>query len=122
MNIEFYILGTLSFAIMGALLYIYGYKRSYNMPKELQKQIGLKLEKKVISFISSHSQGVTLNDVANAIKDVKVGSHFQGYKFSVSDPLIAAEAVLDKLIETNKVKKIKNKNTTKYFLVSEEVK
>ncbi|WP_448588738.1 hypothetical protein [Thermodesulfobium sp.] len=116
MSIEIYILGTLSFAVMGALLYIYGYRRSYKMPQELKKQISIKLEKKIISFVSNHSSGVTLNEIANSIKDVKVGNHFQGYRFSVSDPIAAAESILNKLVESNKIKKVKDGKTIKYFL------
>lgn len=120
MNIEVYVLGTFSFAFMGALLYIYGYKRSYKMPQELRKQIAIKLEKKAMSFITKNAQGVTVKSIANEIKDVKVGSQLQGYRFSVNDPLITAQAVLDRLLATNKIKKVIDGKIIKYYPVSNE--
>ncbi len=120
MNTEVYILGTLSFAVMGALLYIYGYRRSYKMPQELQKQIAIKLEKKAMSFITKNAQGVTVKSIANEIKDVKVGSQLQGYRFSVKDSLATAQAVLDRLLATNKIKKVIDGKIVKYYPISDE--
>lgn len=120
MTLTVYILGTLSFAVLGALLYVWGYRRSRRMPQLLQRRMRQLMEDKILALLAECPQGATLKKLADEIRPVKVGSLLQGYRFSVANPLVTAEAVVGHLIASGAVREAMKGRSRRYFLLAQE--
>lgn len=98
MSFGVFIGGTLGFALMAALLYIWGYRKSRRMPRRLQGQIGRLIEERIMELLRAQSEGASLTEIARVIKDISVGGQLQGYKLQVDDAKAAGEAVLKQML------------------------
>lgn len=120
MPIEGFIMGTLGFAAMGAVLYIWGYRKSRNTPRRLQARMGRAIEEKIRLFLSEQLHGATLKEIAKSIGDLSVGGQLEGYKLQVEDARAASEAVLQQMINRGMVVKQEQGKTPKYLLTTIE--
>lgn len=116
MPLSVFILGTLGFAVCGALLYVWGYRRSRRMPGQLQQRMGLLLDRKILACLAASPQGATLKTLASAIRGVGVGSGLDGYRLKVDDHLAAAEAVVARMVETGQVREETRGKSRRYYL------
>lgn len=120
MPIEMFILGTLGFAVAGAVLYVWGYRKSRRTPQRLQAQMGKAIEDCILGFLSEKEKGATLKEIAKAIQDIQVGGQLQGYKLQVEDGQAAAGAVLQRLAAKGLIAEQRLGKLTTYVLVKGE--
>lgn len=121
MSVTTYILGTLAFAAVSALLYAWGYRRSRKMPRQLQGRMRQLLEQRILKLLLQYPQGATLKNLAAEIRGVKVGSQLQGYQLTVDNHRVTAEAVLNRLVANGLVREETQGSVKKYFIVSSQV-
>lgn len=113
---EVFLMGTLGFAAMGALLYIWGYRKALRTPRQLHVQMGQAIERRIQLCLTGRPQGATRKELAKAIMDLGVGNQLQGYKLEVADAEVAAGAVLSRMIEWGMVIEQDQGKTLKYVL------
>ncbi|HMM21234.1 MAG TPA: hypothetical protein PKA10_10880 [Selenomonadales bacterium] len=117
MPVEVFILGTLGFAVCGAVLYVWGYRRSRRMPQALQRQMGQLLEQKILAVLAECPEGATLKNLAGAIKNARIGNQLQGYRLAVDNHLVAAEAVVQRMVARGLVREAVAGQTKRYFCI-----
>ena len=120
MPIEGFIMGTLGFAAMAAILYIWGYRKSRSTPRRLQAQMGQAIEERIKVLLAGQLNGATLKEIAKSISDLSVGGQLQGYKLQVEDARAASDAVLRQMISRGLVVKQDQGRTPKYLLTTIE--
>ncbi len=98
MSFGVFIAGTLGFALMAALLYIWGYRKSRRTPRRLQGQIGRLIEERILELLRRQPEGASLAEIARFIGGISVGGQLQGYKLQVDDAEAAAQAVLQQML------------------------
>jgi len=118
--IEGFIMGTLGFAAMGAILYVWGYRKSRSTPRRLHAQMGQAIEARIQTLLASQIHGATLKEIAKSIGDLSVGGQLQGYKLQVEDARAATDAVLRHMISRGLVVKHDQGKTPKYLLTTIE--
>jgi hypothetical protein len=118
--IEGFIMGTLGFAAMAAILYIWGYRKSRSTPRRLQAQMGQAIEERIKVLLAGQLHGATLKEIAKSISDLSVGGQLQGYKLQVEDARAASDAVLRQMISRGLVVKQDQGKTPKYLLTTIE--
>jgi hypothetical protein len=118
--IEGFIVGTLGFAAMAAILYVWGYRKSRSTPRRLQAQMGQAIEERIKVLLAGQLHGATLKEIAKSISDLSVGGQLQGYKLQVEDARAASDAVLRQMISRGLVVKQDQGKTPKYLLTTIE--
>jgi hypothetical protein len=113
-------MGTLGFAAMAAILYIWGYRKSRSTPRRLQAQMGQAIEERIKVLLAGQLHGATLKEIAKSISDLSVGGQLQGYKLQVEDARAASDAVLRQMISRGLVVKQDQGKTPKYLLTTIE--
>jgi hypothetical protein len=122
MQIGIFIIGTLGFAFTGAILYVWGYRKSCRAPYRLHAQMKREMERRIREFLAGHSQGATLKEIAGVVDDISVGGQLQGYKLTVGNARAAAGAVLQLMVARGEVAEQLQGNKLRYVLGQERVK
>ena len=118
MPIKVFIFGTLGFTVMGAILYVWGYRKSRHTPQRLQAQMGRAIEERIRICLTQQPHGATLKEIAKSIIDLSVGGQLQGYKLEVDDAHAAACAVLEQMIQRGLVTEHQQGKISTYVMTS----
>jgi hypothetical protein len=116
MSGEVFVMGTLGFAVMGAILYVWGYRKARRAPRQLHQRMGQVIERQIQLCLTERPQGATRKEIAKAIAGLSVGNQLQGYKLEVADTDAAAGAVLDRMIDRGIVSEQGQGKSRKYVL------
>lgn len=116
MSGEVFIMGTLGFAVMGAILYVWGYRKAHRMPRQLHHRMGQEIERQIQLCLTGRPQGATRKEIAKAIAGLSVGNQLQGYKLEVADTDAAAGAVLERMITRGMIREEGQGKVRKYIL------
>lgn len=116
MSGEVFIMGTLGFAVMGALLYVWGYRKAHRMPRQLHHRMGQEIERQIQLCLTGRPQGATRKEIAKAIAGLSVGNQLQGYKLEVADTDAAAGGVLERMISRGMIREEGQGKARKYVL------
>ena len=92
------ILGILLFAIITAILYVWGLKKSVGQMEDLNRSLMSACGSRVVKYLKKHGT-VTRNEVAELIGGITVGPFWSRHKVRVQDGKKAAGQVIDFLLD-----------------------
>lgn len=115
MSVGVFCIGTLAFAAMAALLYVWGYRKSRRMPRRLEAHIGQAIEARIRQLLTEQPEGASLKEIARSIDGIAVGGQLQGYRLQVEDARAAALAVVEQMVRRGQLAEQKGK-TPRYVL------
>ncbi len=108
------VLGILGFALVTAILYVWGLKKSVGQGQNLQRRLISKCGNRVVKYLKKNKT-VGRRDVVAMVSGVKVGSVWSKQKFCVTDAEAFADALLGFLCEQQYIEKVGKAN---YQLIS----
>jgi hypothetical protein len=117
---EVIVMGTLGFAVMGSILYVWGYRKSHKTPQRLEAQMGRVIEEKIKLCLTGQPHGATLKEIAKCIIGLSMGGQLQGYKLQVDDAPTAAYAVLRQMVNRGLVTEHNQGKLSTYVLTMTE--
>ena len=79
------LLGILAFALVTAVLYVWGLRKSMTQQADLERILLHKSTRKVVSYLKTH-ETISLEEMARLCKDVKAGQFWSRQKAAVQDP------------------------------------
>lgn len=83
------ILGILAFALITAVLYIWGLHKSMTQREDLEQILLNKSAQKVVSYLKKH-ESISLEEMSQLCKDVKAGQFWSRQKAAVQNPQVFA--------------------------------
>ncbi len=92
------ILGIMAFAVVTAILYIWGLKKSIKQSQGLERQLMGVCANKVVKYIKKNG-AITKKEIADIITGVKAGSIWSKKKIAVYDGNKVAPRVIKFLLE-----------------------
>ncbi len=99
------VLGVLGFALVTAILYVWGLKKSAGQGQDLQRRLIHKSAQRVLKAAKKNGT-VARRDVVTLVSDVKVGNIWSKQKFCVTDANAFADALLKFLCEQQYLEEI----------------
>lgn len=90
------IAGMLFFALMGAILYVWGLKKSIDQQQDLSHNLLNACGSKVVRYLKKHDT-ITLKEMADVIADTTAGQFWSRKKLKVQDPRKFAKTVAEYL-------------------------
>lgn len=85
MNTGTIILGIILFALVTALLYVWGLKKSVTQPEDLQRILLGKGAARIRKYLKTH-ETIDLLEVARQIRDIKASMFWSRNRASIQDP------------------------------------
>ena len=85
MNMPQMILGILAFALVTAVLYVWGLHKSMTQAGDLQRILLNKSAQKVVSYLKKH-ESISLEEIAGLCRNVKAGQFWSRQRVAVQDP------------------------------------
>lgn len=98
MNLWETILGILVFAVVVAVLYVWGLKKSYTQSADLERILLNKSAGKVVHYLKQN-QEVTLSQIAQLCTGVKAGQFWSRQKAAVQNPKAFAPKLAQYMVE-----------------------
>ncbi|HIV68805.1 MAG TPA: hypothetical protein IAA32_08075 [Candidatus Butyricicoccus stercorigallinarum] len=92
------ILGILLFAVVTAVLYVWGLRKSLSQQEDLTRMLLGKCGRRVLRYLKKHGT-ITLREIAAEIRGVKVGQAWSRKRLTVVEPEQFAENVAQYLLE-----------------------
>lgn len=83
------ILGILAFALITAVLYIWGLHKSMTQQKDLERILLNKSAQKVVHYLKNH-ESISLEEMGRLCQDVKAGQFWSRQKAAVQNPRVFA--------------------------------
>lgn len=116
-----YILYILMFAVMGALLYMWGLKRSQNQQMQMIQKLYIKCEK-IVRNEFKQKDYLLKKDIEKLIVDVKVGEFYKRNKLGVTQPKEFTNAFVDYMIRKGSLQEETVKGKKMYCLKKQDKK
>lgn len=92
------ILGILAFAVVIAVLYVWGLKKSYTQSADLERILLSKSAGKVVNYLKKHEE-ITLSQMAQLCTGVKAGQFWSRQKAAVQNPKAFAPKLAQYMVE-----------------------
>lgn len=93
-----YIVYILLFAVLGAVLYIWGLKKSQNQAAELTKMLYGKCEKLVLKELKK-KEYLRKNEIEQLVKNVRAGQFYSRNKVAVTNPKEFVNSFLEVMLK-----------------------
>ncbi len=101
------ILGILAFALITAVLYVWGLHKSMTQQGDLEGILLSKSAQKVVSYLKKH-ESITLEEIARLCQGVKAGQFWSRQKAAVQNPKVFAPKLAQYMTEQLLIKKLPN--------------
>ena len=101
------ILGILAFALITAVLYVWGLHKSMTQQGDLERILLIKSAQKVVSYLKKH-ESITLEEIARLCQGVKAGQFWSRQKAAVQNPKVFAPKLAQYMTEQLLIKKLPN--------------
>ena len=92
------ILGILVFAVVTAILYVWGLKKSYTQGADLERILLNKSAGKVVNYLKKNEE-ITLSQIAQLCTGVKAGQFWSRQKAMVQNPKAFAPKLAQYMVE-----------------------
>ncbi|MGM9629344.1 hypothetical protein [Butyricicoccus sp.] len=92
------LLGILLFAVVTAVLYVWGLKKSMSQQEDLARMLLSKCGRRVLKYLKKH-ETITLAEIARQIDGVKVGQAWSRKRLTVMEPEKFAAQVAEFLLD-----------------------
>lgn len=107
MNILRYITGIFIFALVTAIIYVWGMKKSLNQAETLSDMLYKEAERKLIKHLKKNKTADN-KDVENLVSGIKAQFFYSKNKAKVNDVKVFSASLLKKLEDENKIIKTGN--------------
>lgn len=97
-----YVVYLLMFAVLGAVLYVWGLKKAQNQSVELARSLYKKCERLVYKELKK-KESLQRKDVEELVANVRVGQFYSKNKMGVTNPREFSKAFLEYMIKNNKL-------------------
>ena len=101
------ILGILAFAVVIAVLYVWGLKKSYTQGADLERILLSKSAGKVVHYLKKHEE-ITLSQMAQLCTGVKAGQFWSRQRAMVQNPKTFAPKLAQYMVEQLLLEKVSN--------------
>ena len=101
------ILGILAFAVVIAVLYVWGLKKSYTQSADLERILLSKSAGKVVNYLKKNEE-ITLSQMAQLCTGVKAGQFWSRQRAMVQNPKTFAPKLTQYMVEQLLLKKVSN--------------
>ena len=101
------ILGILAFAVVIAVLYVWGLKKSYTQSAYLERILLSKSAGKVVNYLKKNEE-ITLSQMAQLCTGVKAGQFWSRQRAMVQNPKTFAPKLAQYMVEQLLLKKVSN--------------
>lgn len=101
------ILGILAFAVVIAVLYVWGLKKSYTQSADLERFLLSKSAGKVVNYLKKNEE-ITLSQMAQLCTGVKAGQFWSRQRAMVQNPKTFAPKLAQYMVEQLLLKKVSN--------------
>lgn len=101
------ILGILAFAVVIAVLYVWGLKKSYTQSADLERILLSKSAGKVVNYLKKNEE-ITLSQMAQLCTGVKAGQFWSRQRAMVQNPKTFASKLAQYMVEQLLLKKVSN--------------
>ena len=101
------ILGILAFAVVIAVLYVWGLKKSYTQGADLERILLSKSGGKVVHYLKKHEE-ITLSQMAQLCSGVKAGQFWSRQRAAVQDPRAFAPKLAQYMVDQLLLEKVSN--------------
>ena len=101
------ILGIVLFALVTAVLYVWGLKKSYTQGADLERILLSKSAGRVVSYLKKNEE-ITLSQMAQLCTGVKAGQFWSRQKAAVQDPRAFAPKLAQYMVEQLLLEKVSN--------------
>ena len=101
------ILGILAFAVVIAVLYVWGLKKSYTQSADLERILLSKSAGKVVNYLKKNEE-ITLSQMAQLCTGVKAGQFWSRQRAMVQNPTTFAPKLAQYMVEQLLLKKVSN--------------
>lgn len=91
-------LGILLFAVVTAVLYIWGLKKSLSQHQDLTRMLLARCGQRVVKYLKKH-ETITLAEIAGQIRGVKAGQFWSRKRLTVMEPEKFAAQVVKYLLD-----------------------
>lgn len=98
MNLWETILGILAFAVVIAVLYVWGLKKSYTQSADLERILFSKSAGKVVNYLKKN-QEITLSQMARLCTGVKAGQFWSRRRATIQNPKAFAPQLAQYMVE-----------------------
>ena len=105
MNTPEIILGIAAFALITAVLYVWGLRKSMTQQQDLERILLSKSAHKVKSYLKKH-ESISIEEMGRLCKDVKAGMFWSRQKAAVQNPGIFAPKLAQYMEEQLLIKKL----------------
>lgn len=92
------VLGVVLFALAGAILYVWGLKKSLNQQEDLNRQLISVCGSRVVKYLKRHDS-ITKQEIAKLIQGVSTGQFWSRHKVKVQDGSKVSGQVIAFLLE-----------------------
>lgn len=107
MNLWETILGILVFAVVVAVLYVWGLKKSYTQSADLERILLNKSAGKVVHYLKQNGE-ISLSQIAQLCTGVKAGQFWSRQKAAVQNPKAFAPKLAQYMVEQLLLEKVSN--------------
>ena len=101
------ILGILAFAVVIAVLYVWGLKKSYTQGADLERILLSKSAGKVVNYLKKNEE-ITLSQMAQLCTGVKAGQFWSRQSAMVQNPKTFAPKLAQYMVEQLLLEKVSN--------------
>ena len=101
------ILGILAFAVVIAVLYVWGLKKSYTQGADLERILLSKSAGKVVNYLKKNEE-ITLSQMAQLCTGVKAGQFWSRQRAMVQNPKTFAPKLAQYMVEQLLLEKVSN--------------
>lgn len=101
------ILGILAFALITAVLYVWGLHKSMTQQGDLERILLSKSAQKVVSYLKKH-ESISLEEIARLCQGVKAGQFWSRQKAAVQNPEVFASKLAQYMTEQLLIQKLPN--------------
>ena len=101
------ILGILAFAVVIAVLYVWGLKKSYTQSADLERMLLRKCAGKVVNYLKKNEE-ITLSQMAQLCTGVKAGQFWSRQRAMVQNSKTFAPKLAQYMVEQLLLKKVSN--------------
>ncbi len=107
------ILGIFLFAVVGAVLYVWGLKKSLNQREKLSQILYNKSANKVLSEFKK-KESLSNQEIIEIIEGIKASEFYSRQKAVITDAKTYSKQLTEKMTEQNLIEKITVNGKTKY--------
>lgn len=111
------VVGILLFAIVTAILYVWGLKKSLTQQDDLLRILSIKGEKKVLRYLKKNGQ-ITSVQVEKEVNKISASEFYSKRKAVVTDPKTFSKALITEMMNQGTIKEEMERGKKIYTLVN----